>query len=119
MPIYGFGTITAPWSLAKTIKPKDFYKLRDTLKKAKKSFQYSNSELFVKNIKTFSEYNNNVIAEYDSSKLGIETAQYQIMLEKLIDEANRLLGENTKLDKYKLDIMGNWTIGKVIVMEKK
>lgn len=119
MPIYGYGTNGAPWSLAKSIKPVDYYKLRNIFKKAKRSFQYSKSEMFVNNIKTFSEYNNNVIAEYDSSKLGIEVAQYQYMLEKLIDEANRLLGESSKCPSYKFDIMGNWTIGKVIIMEKK
>lgn len=118
MPIYGFGTITAPWSLAKAVKPKDYYKLRDIFKRAKKTFEYSNAELFIRNIKTCSEYNNNIIASYDSSKLGIDIAQYQIMLEKLVGYANKLLGESKRFEKYKFDIMGNWTVGNIIIMEK-
>lgn len=121
MPIYGYGTIGAPWSLAKDVLPKNYYKLRDIFKKARKTFQYHNSDLFIKNIEICSEYNGNIIGTYDSSKLGIEASQYQLMLESLVLEANRILGEskNEKLAKYKFDIVGNWTIGKIVIMEKK
>lgn len=118
MPIYGFGTIGAPWKIAEKVLPKNYYKLRDIFKKAKKSFEYSNADIFIKNIQVYSDYNNCTIATYDSSKLGIEVSQYQIMLEKLINEANNILNNYSNFKNYKFDIIGNWTIGKVIIMEK-
>lgn len=75
------------------------------------------------------------IAYYDFSKSKLPMSVYQSKMEELITTMNSNLGVDKdyqimkdlrkigsamvrKESEYKIDIMGNWTIGKIIVMQK-
>lgn len=121
MPIYGFGTIGAPWVLEKNITDQTLYKLVNVVKTAKKSCTYHNNESFIRSIKDNFPRKENAfyISTFDSSKTNIPTANYQVMLEDLIKKCNEILIKNKIFSKYKFDIMGNWTTGTIIIMVKK
>ena len=118
MPIYGYGVLGAPWTLCKGLNIKKLVKFIHIVKNSAKS-EFKLNQVFLNSIKYNEEFKECYIASYDISKTNIEVARYQEYIEKIISLSNQVLLKNTKYDKYKFDIAGNWTIGKIVIMEKK
>lgn len=117
MPIYT--DKLNPWKVAQKLTYKDLIKFQGILEKAKKEFFYKDDYTFCKSIQTNYKLDAVYVASYDYSKTGITLESYIIRLQYLINEANRQLSRITKYNNYKFDIIGSWTIGKIIMMEKK
>lgn len=118
MPIYGFGVSGAPWTRCVEMKKETLAKFIEIFNKAKKPYQVKNPA-FYSSIKNNTQLVELYIASYDISKSNIPVGLYDNYLETLIQEANLLLSSKKKYNNYKFDIMGNWEMGKVILMEKK
>lgn len=116
MPVYGYGTIGAPWSVCKEMEKKKLNKLLMIFKKVESEFKLN--EVFLHSIIYNTKLESCYIAKYDMSKTNIDTYVYQSMLEKMVETANLILSKNKGFKDYKFDISGTWTIGKVIIMKK-
>ena len=117
MPIYT--DKLNPWKIAQKLSYKDLIKFQGILEKAKKDFFYNTDYNFTKSIETNYKLDSIYVASYDYSKTGISLESYVVRLQYLINEANRQLGRISKYNNYKFDIIGNWGIGRIIIMEKK
>lgn len=115
MPIYGFGTIGAPWEKINNINKSSLKSYRLKLSKAIKKFKYSNDEVFLQSIKLNYIPNTDYIASYDYSRTNMPSGQYIKYMEELLTVANESLGPYS--DK-KYDIQGNWIMGHIIIMRK-
>lgn len=143
MPIYGDKLTSTQYKLVKKISVNDFKSLLKTFKKSKSTFPYKNNYYFLKTIeldeagKSVRYYSDKALIDvifdqnyrenlkkkfpyiskfYNDPKYAIDDCNYMIMMESLIKESNRNLPKSSK---YMFDICGNWTNGKVIIMEKK
>ena len=143
MPIYGDKLTSTQYKVVKTIDVMTFKSLIKNFKKAKTTFPYKDKFLFLKSIeldeagksvrwykdKAFIDvifdqnYRENLKGKfpfiskfYNDPKYNINDYNYCIMMESLIQEANKNLPRNSK---YMFDICGSWTNGKVIILEKK
>ena len=142
MPIYNNKLISQQYKIVTKISITDFEKLLNTFKKAKESFPYKNKYYFLKTIeldeagKSLEFYNIKVTIDslagtnysniqdkfpfiskfYNDPRFKIDNYNYGLMMESLINQANSLLSKSSK---YKYDIIGSWTNGKVILLEKK
>ena len=119
MPIYGYGIMSAPWTIENELKKETLVKLRKIIRSAKSSFDHSNDQVFCSSIKDNVDMIEPYIASYDMSKTNMSVALYQSYMESLVQEANFILSKKNKFNNYKFDIMGNWQIGKIIIMKKK
>lgn len=118
MPLYGYGLLRAPWVLEDVIKRKDLVELIKVLRSAKRSFTYSQDKVFLSSINDNLKVEESYISSYDNSKTNLPVSTYQLRLEDLIYEANKLLIKSKKFPNYKFDIMGSWTIGRIIIMKR-
>lgn len=116
MPIYGYGLIGAPWVFCDTITKKKYMDIINCLKSVMNDDKFHPS--FIHSIK-LSNDDTTFLASYDISKTNIDAAYYQEYMDKLIAEANTKLNAKKKYNNYKIDITGSFTIGKIIIMEKK
>lgn len=142
MPIYTNKLTSRQYKVVTKIDIKSFEKLLKTFIKAKDSFPYKDKYLFLRTIKLdeagkslqfydikvviddlvdtdFSKIENKfpyISKFYNDPKLHINDYNYGLMMESLINHANSLLPTNSK---YKYDIAGSWTNGKVIILQKK
>jgi len=142
MPIYTNKLTSQQYKIVTKIDIKTFKKLLDNFIKAKNTFPYKDKYYFLKSIeldeagKSLEFYNIKVIIDdlantnlskiddkfpfiskfYNDPKLHITDYNYGMMMESLINHANSLLPSSSK---YKYDIVGSWTNGKVIIMQKK
>lgn len=143
MPIYGDKLTSTQYKVVKTIDVMTFKSLIKNFKKAKTTFPYKDKFLFLKSIeldeagksvrwykdKAFIDvmfdqnYRENLKGKfpfiskfYNDPRLNINDYNYCVMMESLINEANKLLPRTSK---YMYDICGSWTNGKVILLEKK
>ena len=122
MPIYGYGTLGAPWSICTTLEVKKLADLEKIFNSAMHSFPGRNDMVFMHSIDLNMKLDECYIAKYDYSKTGIPLAIYQEKMTSLIKYANDIListfKKRKKYDDYKFDIQGSWTIGKVIIMKR-
>ena len=118
MPIYASGLISAPWSVCKEIKRDKFIKMRKVFIQARHAFKYYNDTVFLSSIESNNKMEECFIASYDYSKTGMSLEVYYTRMEELIAECNRTLIKK-KVTNYKFDIVGSWSIGKIVLMEKK
>lgn len=142
MPIYTNKLQSQQFKVVTKIEIKEFEKLLKVFIKAKETFPYKNKYYFLKSIeldeagKSLEFYNIKATIDYfvgtdlskiddkfpfiskfyNDPKLNINDYNYTLMMESLINKANELLPRNSK---YKFDIIGSWTNGKVIIFEKK
>ena len=143
MPIYGDKLTSTQYKVVKNISVQEFKKLLNTFKRAKSTFPYKDKFYFLKSIeldeagKSVRWYNDKALIDvifdtnyrenlkgkfpfiskfYNDPKLNINDYNYCVMMESLINEANKNLPRNSK---YRYDICGSWTNGKVIILEKK
>jgi hypothetical protein len=142
MPIYTNKLNSQKFKVVIKIDIQEFEKLLINFKKAKETFPYKNKYYFLKSIeldeagKSLEFYNIKVTIDYlagtdlskvedkfpfiskfyNDPKLNINDYNYTLMMESLIKQANSLLPRNSK---YIYDIIGSWTNGKVILLEKK
>lgn len=143
MPIYSKKLMCVQYKVVTKIELKEFKKLLDIFKKAKNTFPYNDKIFFLKSIeldeagKSIEFYDAKVAMSqltgvnyfkdignkfpyiskfYNDPKLNINDYNYTVMMESLINQANKLLPYRSK---YLYDIVGSWTNGKVIIMEKK
>jgi hypothetical protein len=142
MPIYTNKLTSQQYKVVTKIDIKTFKKLLDNFIKAKNTFPYKDKYYFLKSIeldeagKSLKLYDVKVIIDdlvdtnlskiddkfpfiskfYNDPKLNITDYNYGMMMESLINHANSLLPSSSK---YKYDIVGSWTNGKVIIMQKK
>ena len=119
MPIYGYQLMENPWELEKNISEIDLLKYIKIIKTAESEFPYKRDNSFLSSIH-YNLFNNGpYVAEYDFSKSGISDGSYIQQMFALINQANALLNKQYKYQKIKFDIMGSWTIGRIIVMRQK
>lgn len=119
MPIYGYGVTKAPWTIETEMKKKKLIKLKKIIIQARESFAYSHDQVFCNSIKCNLNLDELYIASYDMSKTNMPVGNYQVELESLIQEANFILSKDNSFKNHKFDIIGNWTMGKIIIMVKK
>lgn len=121
MPIYyGSGGLMEPppWSIDNDLSIKELSKYKDILVKAKKQFQYSHDNVFCNSIKLNHKYKKKFIAEFDMGSTNMQIGAYQMYLEYLIAEANRILRKKNK-NNVRFDVIGSYTSGYIIIMKKK
>lgn len=111
MPIYGYGTNGAPWIRVTEMSSVKLAKMMKKVKDAEKEFKFD--EVFLHSIIYNKDFDEVYIAKYDFSKTGMDIYTYQKQIEKLIFIASKKAGAN-----YKFDIMGTFSIGKIIIMTK-
>jgi len=142
MPIYSDKLNSQKFKVVTKIEIREFEKLLNTFKKAKESFPYKNKYYFLKSIeldeagKSLEFYGIKSTIDYflgtdlskvedkfpyiskfyNDPKFNINDYNYIMMMESLINYSNSTLPKNSK---YKFDIVGSWTNGKVIILEKK
>lgn len=141
MPIYDKKLQSVQYKVVTKIGIREFKRMLDIFKKAKNTFPYKDKYSFLKSIeldeagKSLEFYDAKVLIAqisgvnlidtnnfpyiskfYNDPKLNITDYNYGLMMESLIDEANKLTPNKCK---YIYDIVGSWTNGKVILMEKK
>ena len=141
MPIYDKKLQSVQFKVVTKIGVKEFKKMLDIFKKAKNTFPYKDKYIFLKSIeldeagKSLEFYDAKVFITqisgvnlintdnfpfiskfYNDPKLNINDYNYGLMMESLIAEANKLTPNRCK---YIYDIVGSWTNGKVVLMEKK
>ena len=132
MPIYGYGLMGGdPWVLCKKMELGRLLKLieifRDELHE-----QFKLDSVFINSIQVNTNPQKCFIADFDISKTNINIYTYQKNMEKVIMACNKILIDEKSLklkiankkikydfSNYKFDIMGSWTTGKVIIMQKK
>ena len=123
MPIFNFKIAQGNWKIAKECNKKDFYKLIKIFKSAYKTFAFKDDKLLKQFRYSFKQYESyeNGFFEYDFNNSKIDAFTYQLMLDSLIKEANYYLSlnKNAKYKKYKFDIIGDFTIGRVALMTKE
>lgn len=136
MPIYKSNV----YSVAKNVPIQKYIKLVEYLKKSMKEFPFKNNFTFIDSIeidqmyhdvryvgkynqiydkKQLEELKNKplYVANYENlPKLNISDYNYTTMLESLITQTNSMISRN---EKYLLDIVGSWTKGKIIILNKK
>lgn len=119
MPIYNSPLAKAPWVVVKKMEKKRLKKYIDVFKDSMKSFPGRRDFTFLSSIDVNASLTKCYIAEYDIHKTAHAVGDYQNKLESLVREANNQLNKHSKLKDIKFDIIGNWTYGKVILIEKK
>ena len=142
MPIYSNKLTSQQYKVVTKIEVGEFKKLLKNFIKAKETFVYKNKYDFIKTIeldeagKSLEYYNIKSTIDYfvgtdlsktddkfpfiskfyNDPKICISDYNYGMMMEALIRKANELLSSSSK---YKYDIIGSWTNGKVILLIKK
>jgi hypothetical protein len=115
MPIYGYGLIGAPWTWDKNLSKSDHLYYIKTLKKALRNFEYAKDDIFRATIDFNIKGNDtSFIAYFNIHRSNIPYATYMRNMESLLNEANNSL----KKDNIKFDIIGNWDVGKIIIMKR-
>lgn len=122
LPIYGYGTNGAPWSICTDLPVKKLAALLKIFNRAIHEFKYRNDQAFVHSIDINIKMDEPYIAKYDYSKCGLTVPVYQEKMTELIQYANGILVSNYRMmrayDNYKIDIQGTWTIGKIVIMKR-
>ena len=118
MPIYGYGTLGAPWIIDNNVPVKRMASLMKIFNKALHEFKYHGDHVFVNSITINLKMEYCYVAKYDYSKTTINLAVYQDKMETLIKYANDLLSQKKQYKDQKFDIQGSWTVGKVIIMKR-
>ena len=142
MPIYSNKLLSQQYKVVTEISINEFEKLLKNFLKAKETFIYKNKYIFIKTIEldeagkslqyrgvksTIDYFLGTDLSKiedkfpyiskfYNDPKCGINDYNYGLMMEALVRKANELLPSNSK---YKYDIVGSWTNGKVILLIKK
>jgi len=146
MPIYSDKLMSSQYKVVKKISVMEFRNILNEFKKAKTVFPYKDKVFFLKTIelddagKSIKDYEIKsyidslfdtkyreglkgkfpFIAKFENHpKYHINDYNYSVMLKSLINHTNDLLDRKPNLRKYRLDICGSWTNGKVIILIKK
>ena len=115
MPFYDTNYIDS-WKICKSVTIKKYFKLIDIFRKI---LYLSNNKAFEESIHLNGNIDECFVGVFDCSKSRITPEQYIFLMDDLIYRANVELSKNRKFDNYKFDIYGSWTIGKIIILEKK
>lgn len=130
MPIYGYGLMGGdPWTLCEKMELGRLIKLIEVFDD-KLYEEFKLNPVFMNSVQINTNLQKCFIADFDISKTNIDIYTYQNNIEKVIMRANRFLIDKKELklkktkikydfSNYKFDIMGSWTTGKVIIMQKK
>ena len=117
MPILNYGR-PDNWELIPSLTKGEIFIFRQYIFDAKKKFKYKDDKLFLKTIEPNWDYTNPYIYLYDSSLEREEDQMYIYKLQELLKVANEMIYKVYK-DDYKLDIMGTWDVGKIVVMRRR
>lgn len=123
MPIFNFKISQGNWKIVSTVNRKDFYKLIKIFKSSYNSFAFKDDKMltaFRKSFTQFEDYEKGIFS-YDCNKTGINPYTYQLMLDAMINETNYYLSlpKNAKFKDYKFDIVGDFNVGRVILMKRQ
>ena len=116
MPIY---TNTDSWKVVNNLRQGEIFMFRDILRKAMKNskFAYKHDKDFIGSLEPNTNYNEPYIYSYNIADSLLDRGQYIKELENLIKVANFDMSQSKKYyNKYKFDILGTWTEGKIIIM---
>ena len=109
------------WKILKALKQGEIFMYRDVIKKALKDskFEYRYDKDFISSIKPNKDYSEPYIYSYDISDTLLDRGQFVKELEDLLKVANYEMSQSKKFyNKYKLDILGSWTTGQIVVMSR-
>lgn len=123
MPILDYGKRPDNWELIPSLSKGEIFIFRQFVFDAKKKFKYKNDKKFLKTLEPNMDFSKPYIYTFDSEKdKTSHDDQYMIKLKELIEASNKeMFGVKTKnkeLKDYKLDIMGTWNYGYIVVMRK-
>ena len=123
MPIYGYNAIEYPWMVCRELKRKELIELKKIFSIARRSCKYADNDSFRKSIVCNISSESITIAKFDIHDSNLTEAAYTDAMEDLIMEANRILSRydphEINRDKYRFDIIGGWTVGRVMIIQRK
>lgn len=102
------------WNLITSLSKGEIFIFRNYIFNAKKKFKYKNDSKFLNTLKPNTIYEKPYIYIFDSKN---EDDRYILKIQDLIREANKEVSKDYK--GYKLDIMGTWDSGYIVVMKNK
>lgn len=109
------------WKILKVLKQGEIFMYRDVIKKALKDskFEYRYDKDFISSLKPNKDYSEPYIYSYDISDTLLDRGQFVKELEDLLKVANYEMSQSKKFyNKYKFDILGSWTTGRIVVMAR-
>ena len=117
MPVLNYGTKISSWVLVTSLSKAEIYIFRQYIYEAKKKFKYKNDRTFLKSLDPNIDFKKPFIYRFDSS-IGRETPdnEYILKIQNLLEEANKFMEKQYK--DYKLDIMGTWDAGYIVLMRR-
>lgn len=102
---------------------KEVVELKKIILQAKKSYMYKYEEEFNDSVEPYNIidlcYN---LASYDIKRTSLDDKTFIQCLEQLLIECNIRLDKSKfgrKKNKFRFDIMGNWTKGEIVILIKK
>lgn len=118
MPILNYGT-KSNWSLVTSLSKGEIFIFRSFIYDAKSKFKYKDDKAFLKTLSPNMDYQKPNIYSFDSSLSTKDDPEYILKLMELIKTANELMLKSDKNFKnYKIDIMGTWEHGDIIIMKR-
>ena len=119
MPILNYG-MPSNWELVPRLSKGDIFVFRQFVFNAKKIFEYKNDGEFLKTLIPNLDYDKPIIYQYDSSLSRKYDNQYIYKIQSLLTTANELMDEeNDGYRDYRLDIMGTWDVGTIVIMRRR
>ena len=115
MPIYGYGVIGAPWTICREIDKKTLFIMINKFIENQDKIKCFDKESFIKTIEYNIKMEECYIGTYDIAKSNINEYNYMKCMEELLKIMNSIYEKK----KYKFDIVGQWTAGKIVIMVKK
>ena len=117
MPVLNYGR-PDNWVLISSLSKGEIFVFRQYIYDAKKTFKYKEDRDFLKTLEPNIKYEKPFIYSFDSSINKVDDPTYILKMQALLEEANKYMEKADKKFKgYKLDIMGTWNTGYIVVMK--
>ena len=116
MPILNYGMNVSNWTLVTSLSKAEIYVFRQFIYEAKKKFKYKNDKTFLKTLDPNLDFKKPYVYKFDSTINKETDNTYILKMQSLWEEANKLMDKQYK--DYKLDIMGTWDTGYIVLMRR-
>lgn len=123
MPILDYGKRPDNWVLVTSLSKGEIFTFRQYIFEAKKRFKYSGDKKFLKTLLPNEDFKKPYIYRFDASINKTIDDQYILKIQDLLNTANEYM-DKQKMDnkkiygQYKLDIMGTWNCGYIVLMKR-
>lgn len=123
MPILDYGKRPDDWVLITSLSKGEIFTFRQYIFEAKKKFKYKNDRAFLKTLIPNEEFKKPYIYRFDATINKTIDNEYILKIQNLLEEANKYMSKQSMNGKkiygdYKLDIMGTWSTGYIVLMKK-